>query len=385
MNKFNIYLTFSLLSSVLHVSGQVYQPFINDSFEGYSGGLAGNATGSLWNTFCLSGNCYNNWKIDSTCIISGNKSVVLTSHLLTDCGYDDANYSNPGNIILYSKKVKLYPRFKNVSLVFNWKAGGSSYDYGMVAYSLNGDYTQISDWTNVTNVYDGTAYGKYYNRSTVQYSSSNMKEISGGDSVRIAFRWITNMDGGVTLPGWIIDNVVFCALGEITSSLGDTLASGVMSRLTLAGYTGTVIQWERYSGGQWIYLAGNTDTYTTPLNLPDGENKFRIRIQNGLQITYTEKTILIGSSMSIDQRLKENEPCLLYPNPCDGHIKVSNPSGQPAYFKLTDSKGSFIYKFSINSGETSKDMNMCFLPEGIYFYFVKTNNTFQKNKLIILK
>lgn len=385
MNKFIIYLTFSLLSSMLPVNGQVYQPFINDSFEGYSGGLAGNVTGSSWSTYCLSGNCYNNWKIDSTCIISGNKSAVLTSHLLTDCGYDDADYSNPGNIILYSKKIKMNSRFKNVSLVFNWKAGGSSYDYGMVEYSLSGDYSQISYWTNVTNIYDGTAYGKYYNRSTVQYSCSNMKEVSGGDSVRIAFRWITNQDGGVTLPGWIVDNVVLCALGDITSSLGDTLAFGTMSRLTLAGYTGTIIQWERYSGGQWIYLAGNTDTYTTPLNLQEGENKFRVKIQNALQITYTEKTIVISSSMSIDQRIKEDKTCLFYPNPSDGHVMVSNPSGQPAYFMLTDSKGAFIYEFYLNKGEESKDMNLNFLPQGIYFYFVKMNTSFQKNKLIILK
>jgi len=383
MNRLIIILTISLLLSAWHVPGQVYQPFISETFENYSPGLAGSVTGSTWNTFCISGNCFNNWKVDSNCIIAGNRSMVLTSHLNTDCGYEDANYANPGYIILYSKKILMNNRFKNVSVVFNWKAGGSSYDYGMVAYSAGGNYAQSSDWINVTNEFDGTAYGKYYNRSVVQYSSANMKGISSGDSVRIGFKWITNQDGGVTLPGWLIDNVVFCALGEITSSLGDTLAPGIMSRLTIAGYTGNIIQWERYTGGQWVYLAGNTDTYTTPLNLPEGENKFRIKIQNGLQTTFTEKTILVSSLLSADLRANDNLNCAFIPNPSDGHMKVLNPSGQPAHFIIFSSSGELVYEFNMEKREMSKDIDLCFLSPEIYYYFAKTNNSFQKNKVII--
>ena len=383
MNRFLFFIVALVFICGKALQGQVYQPFINESFEGYIPGVANSSANPEWFTTCLSGNCYNDWKIDTSCNITGNKSMAVTSHLLTDCAYDDFDNTHPGNIILFSKKVQMNSRFKNVSVVFNWKAGGNSTDYGMVAFSVSGNYNQLSDWTDVTNTYDGTAYGKYYNRSTLQLTAANMKSIITGDSVRIGFRWITSQVSGVSNPGWIIDDVVLCAFGEINSSLGDSIVPGIMTRLTITGYTGTVIEWERYSGGQWIYLAGNTDSYSTPINLTDGANKFRVKIQNGLQTTYSEKIIYVGAGYGINDRNPAQKEISIYPNPGNGRFTVANPSEKKSIISIFNGEGKIILGFTLEQGETLKTLDMTSYPAGVYFYSVSNEQNVHKKTLII--
>lgn len=384
MNRFILLLTFILLRISFITTGQSYAPFINDSFESYLSGSAATCIPE-WSTCNLSGISYNDWRVDTLCNIAGSKSLAVTSQLHSDCIYEDGDNSHQGSVILFSKKVKMNPRFKNVSLVFNWKAGGASTDYGMVAYSTSGNFGLATDWVNVTNTFDGTAYGKYYNRSAIQFSSANMKDIIYGDSVRVGFRWITNQDGNVNAPGWIIDNVVLCALGEINSSLGDSIAPGVMSRLTITGYTGNIVQWERYSGGQWIYLAGSTDSYSTPINLPEGENTFRVKIQNGIQETLSEKTLYVSNSFSINELSKDNMPFNIYPNPGDGNFEITKTVGRQVHLIITDSKSALVYKTVIGIDETLKKIDLSFLQSGNYFCFDELSRATPKKLLIIRK
>ena len=232
---------------------------------------------------------------------------------MTECTYEDGDYNHAGSVIVYSKKLRIDPVFKNVSLVFNWKSGGNSSDYGMLAYSLSGNYNAASYWTNVTNIYDGVANGKYYNRLSEEYASANMKAIATGDSVRIAFRWINNQNGNINAPGWIVDNLVLCALGEISSSLGDTIAPGLMTRLVITGYTGTVIQCGKniprrtvgVSGGKYRFIH-DAHTFWRKGLINSG-----LKIQNGILQTYSEKDILVSSEFSIIERNAANECCNL--------------------------------------------------------------------------
>lgn len=383
MKTFILALISVTLYSYSRISAQTLQPFLQETFENYSGGPVGQATGAVWENCYLSGDGYNQWIVDSTCALIGNKSLAVTSRLMNGCTYEDGDYSHAGSVIVYSGKIAISPSFKNVTLVFNWKSGGNTFDYGMLSYSLSGNYDAASYWTNVTNIYDGVANGKYYNRSAEQYASANLKEIATGDSIRIGFRWYTNQDGNVSAPGWIVDNLVLCALGEISSSMGDTIVPGIMTRLVLSGYTGTVVQWERYAGGQWIYEAGVTASYSTPINLPEGINKFRVKIQNGIQVTYAEKHLLVSSQYSVNEMNGTKDIFSISPNPGKSHFVVCNPQGKNFDITLFNSFGEPVYSFSFERNENSKDIDLSFLPAGIYYAAGRNYNQPYIQKIII--
>lgn len=379
MKKLFVNLLFSL---PLFCFSQGMQPIFTENFDSYSLGNLATTGESTFQMISFPIENDNKWAINNNCSFNGTQSLSLSNSDGSLCEYKDGNITANPQIIAYSKKLLIPVNLNNIAVAFEWKCGGNPNDYGMVVFSPTGNYSSASNWINITNIYDGIANGKYYNRLTQQSASSVINNNVQGDSIRIGFKWLNNTDGNTNFPAWTIDNVVLCAIGKISSNYGDTIAQGIMARLSIVGYTGTVSAWEHYTGGSWVQLAGSTSTYSLPNNLSEGLHKFRVKLNNDNHIVYSEKLILVNNSLSIESFTKSS--LNLFPNPNNGKFIINDIKDGNYHVFISDAFGNAVMNelMILNNGE---NMNLTNLEQGLYFINIFNKDFEYKSKFVIIK
>lgn len=363
-------------------NSQGFQPLLIEDFNSYSLGNLSTSSESSFNFISFPTDNDNKWAISNECSLNGTQSLGLTNSDGSLCEYKDGTITSNPQILAYSKKILIPSNLKNIAVVFDWKCGGNANDYGMVAFSPSGNYSNTSNWINITNVHDGVANGKFYNRTSPQLASSVINYNILGDSIRIGFKWINNTDATTNFPAWTIDNVVICAIGELSSNLGDTIDQGIMARLSIIGYTGTVVAWEHLTGGVWVELAGSTSSYSLPNNLTEGLHKFRVKLNNNNHLVYNEKTILVNNALSVN---KMRESYLnIFPNPNKGEFIIKNIKDGYYHIIITNTVGNVIMNdfVTIKDGEKFRLKDV---EQGLYFLNIFNNDFEFKSKFLLLK
>ncbi|MDR1847043.1 MAG: M6 family metalloprotease domain-containing protein [Bacteroidales bacterium] len=199
---------------------------------------------------------------------------------------------------------------------------------------------------------------------------------------RIVFSNVTITDTSNT----ILKIVNVSRGGRLTKRIGDTISLGQSTdTITLSGYRGNIIDWERqHNEGLWEALGNTSNKY---IETPDADGTYAYRVTVRYEqcpVGYSDTLQIVIKSNALTDINDVSASLNLYPNPSNGLLSITSDIKNNANLTITNANGQIIYKLA-NIDLSKRDLDLRNLESGVYVLIITTENQEFKRQFVIKK
>ncbi|MFL0352061.1 GEVED domain-containing protein [Xanthomarina sp. GH4-25] len=262
----NVKTLFLILFLLFSINGFTQTTIFSENFEGASGSQNPIDGGYLgWDNIEFGGSDDNKWWVLNntySAIIGGNYSMAISQNTPTTAS-PRPQYNNNDQENIASSPLINATGYNAITLDFRWICQGETgYDYGQIAYSLDG-----TNWTIFANS------GAYVGQNTTQtITNLDISEVDG-QQFYLGFYW--QNDGSVrNYPSFIVDDIVVKGTAAVACSQPTAQATG----LTFGSVTANTIagSFSAASPAPDNYLILMNTSGTTPSPGPVDGNTYAV-------------------------------------------------------------------------------------------------------------
>ncbi len=245
-------------------------------------------------------------------------------------------------------------------------------------------------------LYKGTSFVATITASTPSngsYSWSIPTTLEPGTNYKVRISGVTNFGT------WDLSNQYFTisanapptyeVIQDIIIANGETQCFNATNTITVAG-SGTTVNIN--SGGEVIFIAGNKIVFNPGFHSHPGSYSYAYITTTGnycsnpLPPGAPNAEIIEEKSSDIQYLVKDNDPDIrIYPNPTSGHFTIDFMGEETtADIQVLNFQGKKIRGLDCRS-QTQAEININYLPTGMYIVIIKTDMEIIKKKIIKIK